>query len=69
MPEKYFDATGKEIKAGMTVYIGNRHSGACIPIVQHEGRLFFEGGWGIGDVSLDDVDLSDAVIEYDPGED
>lgn len=67
MVKRYFDKTGKEIKAGMTIYFGTPTSGSCIPVVQHKDRLCFDD-WGSSFIPLDDIDLSDCVIEYDPEE-
>lgn len=63
MAKRYFDKNGKEIKAGMTVYFGTKYSGSCLPVVLHEGRLCFDD---FSYVPLDEVDVSDGIIEYDP---
>lgn len=63
MYKKFFDKTGREIKAGMSIYFDFGTSGTCIPVKMHEGRLCFDNG---SYVPLDEVDLSNGVIEYDP---
>ena len=68
MTQKYFDKHGKEIKAGMSIYFGySEYSGNYIPVVLHEGCLcFFDGSHSY--IPLEDIDLSNSVINYDPEE-
>lgn len=67
MLKKYFDGTGKEIKPGMSIWFGSETVGNCIPVVLYEGRMCFDNGFNEY-IPLDDIDLSNCIIEYDPEE-
>lgn len=67
MNKTYFDKNGKEIKAGMTIYLGTETDGTCIPVVLHDGCLCFDVGFfSHRYVSLDAINPSDGIIQYDP---
>lgn len=69
MSKKYFDKNGREIKAGMTIYSGNKISGSCVPVVLHEGCLCLDFCFGCANyVPLSAVDLSNSIVCYDPEE-
>ena len=63
--KKYFDKTGKEIKPGMSIYFGSETSGTCLPVVLHKRQLCFDM-YANEYMPLDDVNLSNGIINYDP---